>query len=386
MDRLPETIVDDDLLSVLGEIMAAPIPQSSGGLFAKMFQPDFSWQALVNLAVDHDILPALIFALKSRSLLPPVPKTLSEEAKAAHVTSRLVAAYQQHLDRRTMLSDQLKSALSALNKAGIVPLLLKGSFHLTLTKPAWHEARSMRDLDILVPPSDAERAYRVLMDLGYRPDQDLMPFDRHLPELWLVGGAGTVELHLEALSFSARHALTTKEVWDLAQPLEFAGRKCKALPAEWHMLHGLAHHQLADRGHTRRMLSLKGLWEFASVGAHVSPQGWQSVSEHAVQRGIYDVLSSWCVQAHRLFKLKAPEELLTAKAGHQHAEATFRRARLPYRLRQALFVTDKLRYAFAPETLAFRYGEDKGLSRGALRHAGFLWRHRNQMARRWLGR
>jgi hypothetical protein len=386
VDRLPETIADDALLALLGSILHNdPTPQHTAEVCFRLFQPGFSWQALVDLAVAHDVLPPLIFALKQRRLLPPVPAALGHEAREAHVTSRLDTAYREHLDRQGVLKQQLKAALMVLNEAGLAPLLLKGAAHLTLTEPAWHEARAMRDLDILVSAPDADHASRALLSLGYRPDPNAPPLDRHLPELWLAGGAGTIEIHIEALSFSARDAFTTDEVWQRAVPWRFAGASCKILPPEWHLLHGLLHHQLADRGHARRMLAIKGLWEFAKVGSTVSPPGWRAISTHAAERGVDVMLSSWCIQANRLFGLKAPEELLADRAGQKHAEATFKLARASYRLRQALFVGDKLRFAFAPKTLAFRYGKQGNIGASALRHFGFLWRRRREMTRRWLG-
>ena len=45
-----------------------------------------------------------------------------------------------------------------------------------------------------------------LVLLGYQPDNDPPPIDRHLPELRLPRRAGAIEIHTEALSFSARHA------------------------------------------------------------------------------------------------------------------------------------------------------------------------------------
>jgi hypothetical protein len=386
VDRLPETIADDALLALLGSILENdPTSQRTAELCTRLFQRGFSWQALVDLAIAHNVLPPLVFALKQHRLLPPVPAALGQNARETHVTSRLDAAYREFLARQDILKHQLKAALIVLNEAGLTPLLLKGAAHLTLTEPAWHEARAMRDLDILVPAPDADRASRALLSLGYRPDPNAPPLDRHLPELWLAGGAGTIEIHIEALSFAARDAFTTDEVWQRAVPWRFAGASCKILPPEWHLLHGLLHHQLGDRGHARRMLAVKGLWEFAKVGSTVPPQGWRAISTHAAERGTGVALSSWCIQANRLFGLKAPEELLADRAGRKHAEATFKRARASYQLRQVLYVADKLRFAFAPETLAFRYGKEGGIGGGALRHFGFLWRRRREMTRRWLG-
>jgi hypothetical protein len=297
----------------------------------------------------------------------------------------LPAAYREHLERQADLREQLSAVLSALNAQGIVPLLLKGAVHLTASEGQWHEARAMRDLDILVRAGDAEQASQVLSSLGYRPDPDPPPLDRHLPEFWAPGRAGTIEIHTEALSFNAREALTTPEVWAHAQAGSFAGTKFMVLPAEWHLLHGLLHHELADRGHARRSLALKGLWEFTKIAGTVSPQGWHDIIEHAEARGILEVLASWTIQANRLFGLSAPPKLMSSDAGSKHADATFRRARASYQMRQALFVADKLRFAFSPQTLALRYGEHQNRGSTVLRHLGFLWRRRSRMARRWLG-
>lgn len=386
MDHLPPTVADESLLALLGRVLETrPTPQSTEELRLRLFQSRPSWQALVDLAIAHGVLPPLIYSLQHRSLLPPLPAAWSEELRSAHVTTRLAAAQRQHLERQANLREQLQAALSALNAEGIVPLLLKGAVHLTRGQFAWHEAREMRDLDILVPVEKADKTHLILSSLGYRCDDNPPPLDRHLPELWSPGRAGTIEIHTEALSFNARYAFTTREVWDLAERRSFDGADFMALPAEWHLLHGLLHHQLADRGHARRMLALKGLWEFASVGTELSPEAWGNIVAHAEQRQILAMLSSWAIQANRLFGLEAPDTLLDFAAGRRHADATFKRARMHYGARQALFVADKLRFAFAPQTLALRYGENSP-GAAALRHIGFLWSRRGQMAQRWLGR
>ena len=386
MDHLPPTVTDDDLLALLGSVLTvAPTPPATASIRLQFFRPGFPWQALVDLAVAHEVLPPLIFSLNDRSLLPPVPAKLDDEGRTAHVTSRLAAAYAEHLARQADLQDQLIGTLAALNAQGMVPVLLKGALHLTMPQPSWHGSRAMRDIDLLVPAEDAARAHALVASLGYQADPNPPPLDRHLPELVKPGRAGTIEIHTDALSFAATHALSTAEVWQRAENRSFAGVRFKALPPEWHVLHGLLHHQLSDRGHARRMLAVKGLWEFARGGAVFSSAGWNAFFAHAEQRGILDMLSSWAVQANRLFGLEAPDMLLEFAAGRRHADATFRRARVAYGARQTLFVADKLKFAFAPKTLALRYGESTA-GAAALRHLGFLWRRRSQMVRRWLGR
>ena len=234
----------------------------------------------------------------------------------------------------------------------------------------------MRDLDILVRATEADEAYRILVSLGYEPDRDPPPLDRHLPELRLPRRAGAVEVHTEALSFLGRHALTTEETFARAEPLAFEGTKVQMLLPEWHVLHGLLHHQLADRGHARRMLAIKGLWEFSSGGAEVSPEGWRAIIKHAETRGILEVLSSWAIQANRLFGLGVPSDLLEFEPGQRHAEATFRHAGNARVFRHVRFTADRLRLAFAAKTLAARYRPHFDGKPTAMRHLGFLLRRR----------
>jgi hypothetical protein len=377
LDHLVPSVTDGELLSLLGRVLETePTPVSTSALRLRFFQPDFSWQELVDFAVAQEVWPAFIFALNQRYLLPPVPATLPEDARGAHVATRLATAYQQHLARRNDLREQLAAVLTALNHEGIVPILLKGAVHLTLEYPKWHEARSMRDLDILVRSSEAKLANQLLLSMGYMGERDPPPLDRHLPELHLPNSIAAVELHIEALAFPARRVLSTDEVWMRAEPRSFAGASARVLPPEWHLLHGMLHHQLADHGHARRLFAMKGLWEFAMCGHPLSLDGWHSLIEYAERQVIMDMLGSWVVQANRLFGLRIPNALVISDEARRHAEATFRRARAPLGIRRALFVADKLRFGFSRETLAARYdlaGGD-GLAKAALRHFLFLVR------------
>ena len=161
--------------------------------------------------------------------------------------------------------------------------------------------------------------------------------------------------------------------------------RLKVLPPEWHLLHHLLHHQLADRGHARRLLSLKGLWEFSKLGGELTQAQWHTIIQHAAQRKFLDVLSSWAIQANLLFGLDAPNELIVRKAGRKHAEATFKQARRSYLVRQAAFISDRLRFGFSPKTLALRYPRAGSTGRAALRHVDFILRHQLQRIPRVVG-
>jgi len=90
--------------------------------------------------------------------LPTATRALfaNNKERMCHVTSQLTDAYQTHIERQEDLRFQLVAVISALNTERVTPLLLKGAVHLTLDSAEWHQARAMRDLDILVHSSEAQ--------------------------------------------------------------------------------------------------------------------------------------------------------------------------------------------------------------------------------------
>ena len=119
MDSLPPTVVDGELLAFLGRVLGCErSPQSNQELRRQIFTQDFSWQSLVDLACAHDLLPALVFSLKRRQLLPPLPSRFDPSLSDMHVTARLGAAYLEHLNRQADLREQLiKAVLPSIKRA-----------------------------------------------------------------------------------------------------------------------------------------------------------------------------------------------------------------------------------------------------------------------------
>jgi hypothetical protein len=340
------------------------------------FAPSFSWQELIDFANAQHILPAVVWSLRSRGLLLPLPATMNSRTRETHVTQRLTQAYDRHLALQHDLRDQLLAILAAFNERGIVPLLIKGARHL-LTQESWWVARGMRDLDIMVRPEKAERARDILTELGYKPDYEPeLEGQHHLPQMRREGWNGAIEIHIAPLAFNGAHLMSAGEAWDMSQAGEVEGRQFRVLPAAWHVLHGLLHHQVVDCGYRRRVLALKGLWEF-SIGTNaLTAQEIAEIAAHMERRGSLEVLADWLVQAHLVFALPLPDTLDISNAARASAQATLARADWPYPLRRVFYIADQLRFAFSPETLALRYqsrGNNSKLDM-ASRHLGFLAR------------
>ena len=376
MERLPPSAPRASV-DLLGRILdVRPSDTASASLRLAFFAPTFSWQALIDFANVQQLLPAVVWSLRNRGLLLPLPAAIPSGKRDTHVTQRLTQAFEAHLVLQHDLRQQLLAIIAAFNERGLTPLLIKGARHL-LRQESWWVARGMRDLDIMVRPDQAECARDILAAMDYRPDYEPeLEGQHHLPQMRREGWNGAVEIHIAPLAFNSAHLMNAEEAWELSEAAEAEGRSFRILPAAWHVLHGLLHHQVVDRGHRRRVLALKGLWEFAIGTNALTAEEIAVIAAHMERRGSLDILASWLLQAHLVFGLPLPDGVAISEAARAGAQATLARADWPYPLRRTLYIADQLRFAFSPATLALRYQSRGAHSKFdmAIRHLGFLAR------------
>jgi hypothetical protein len=351
----------------------------------RLLNNGFSWQSLIDLALGQDVLPPLILTLSKRGLLLPVPRSTKSSGES-HVTARLAAVYRQHLARRKREKRQLEEILSVLDDAGIISLILKGARYLVAPVGAWCEARTIRDIDILVRPRDGERALAALKAAGYQYGPDIALKHHHLPEIRRLGDPATVEIHTEVHSLDAQRVLSTEHVW--ANAAKSGAGTFLVMPTRWQALHCMLHHQISDHGYRRRILAVKALWEWTMLARDFSREDWDAITTHIQAADAADALGSWLVQSHRLFGAEIPAFVTISPDARANADATFRLASQPHWTRRAKFIADQLRFSFARETLALRYG--KPPSRVSLVDAGrylvhLLRQHRGRALRRLTG-
>jgi hypothetical protein len=351
--------------------------ENTARLRLRLIDKTVSWQALVDLAEAQDALSPFVWAMLSRSLLLPLPAFTTGSLAASHPTVQLLSVHKEFLARRKRQRDQLAAIVTALNRDSIEPLLLKGARYLLAPAGSWAEARTMRDIDLLAPPGQSERMIDVLATMGYAAITSDIPIDQHLPEVWRAGEPSVVEVHTEALAFSARKILATDEVWRRAHRLSSDLGNLFVLPSEWHLLHGLLNHQISDHGYVRRVLAVKPLWEFAMLAGDVSEPGWRAIADHLTARRHADLLGSWIVQAEQLYGLAYPQGVDISAGARAHAAATLANAVAPEWLRRWRVLVNEVRFAFARETLAVRYKLDPAdvSLMTMVHHLMFLRRH-----------
>lgn len=170
------------------------------------------------------------------------------------------AAALDQMRRSAMVSDfamsylesRLRDSLAVLHGAGIRVMLLKGAALAHTVYPGVRQ-RPMSDLDLLVDPSNAQLARRVLLSAGWREIVGGIPdsvYDRHhhlaplydskLPDL-------QVEIH-SALFREQPFAFDARDVWARAKPLGQAFADTFVPDAIHSLLHACLHFLWAHQG------------------------------------------------------------------------------------------------------------------------------------------
>ena len=193
-----------------------------------------AWEALRALARRDGTTGALWRRLKAAGAAP-APADADAFRREADV-----------LDfHRLLLERRLGEVLAVLAGEGLCPVLLKGAglAHTAYRRPA---ERPMRDLDLLLPRAEAERAAALLREAGWRPgrgaDDGRYDGHQHLPPLVSPGGeGGVVELH-HAL-FPAAHpaGLDASAIRARARSVRIAGAEALVPSAEDQLLHACLH-------------------------------------------------------------------------------------------------------------------------------------------------
>jgi hypothetical protein len=152
------------------------------------------WTYIIARGREHRFLPLLSYSLDQTCAAAAVPKDakgILSEVRRRHTLRALAAQRELLLVHRH------------LEEAGIRHVFLKGAFLAQFIYP--HPSlRPVRDLDVVVPPTEALRAHKLMLAQGYRPlvaasagviDAHI-DHAKHLPGLRSPSGTLTVELHV----------------------------------------------------------------------------------------------------------------------------------------------------------------------------------------------
>ena len=225
--------------------------------------------------------------------------------------------------RNTLLYQELGLVLQALQHENIPVIVLKGA-HLAALVYRHIALRPMSDLDLLVHPSDLERAAAKLRDLNYSgpPGGDvptLWKGECHLPRLHKAPGTA-LELHWTPLSPARLPAIANDGWWQRSRPATIAGAPTRVLSPEdllLHVcLHNACHPVCGPFG-----LGLRPLCDIAAIiRRYRETLSWPEVQARAVEwrteRFVY--LALWL--ARELLGVAVPQSIMEGLCPRDFAE------------------------------------------------------------------
>jgi hypothetical protein len=279
-----------------------------------------SWTAFLQLAADHELLPAVWVQQHEAGQLS-MPSSLAialeREAPAGLGVPEAVVrrAYDRNVQRVLRLLDHGVDVLGRLADDGIRAVPLKGLHSLLAGTWADLAARTMADLDVLVDAEHAPRAFELLLAAGYteHPEPIGEHADHHLP--MLCDGDVTVELHVEPLVSRWRALVPAAQM--LRRAMYRPTRRGVMLLADdtESFVHLVAHAQLQEETHTLLGLPLRAMLETARVGG--GEIHWDDVRARFDGAGVGHVLDAHLYATRHWFgapDLPAPSEAGTRRA------------------------------------------------------------------------
>jgi hypothetical protein len=286
-----------------------PSRAGSDAVVDPVADPGLGWPAVLGLADDHGLLPALWAALV-RDGVRPLPSSLRASRPAAPL-SVLENAYEANASLVADLRGQGDLVLSALHDAGIPGLPIKGLHGLLAHWWADPAQRLMVDIDVLVPEARVGDAMTVVDDLGYRdlgtedPERNA---EHQRPAMVLPGRLGSLEIHSAPLVLRRAALLPAAEVFAGAATVTCGGRLVP-VPSPTHaVVLAIGHAQLQDDGARFLQLPLRALHDVATMVARrvTDDVDWDDVTARFRRVHAGAALAGFAVALEDLFGTDLP--------------------------------------------------------------------------------
>ena len=260
------------------------------------------WPTLLQIANRGWLVPALYVALRHYDQLHQIPPPVSDYLSFLH---------SRNCERNLRLRRQLLEATTALNAAGVEPILLKGAVHLFTAADDDLGARMLSDLDISVGPVEMARTRSALGALGYEAHGNAR-------ELARTQDAAVIELHDRPSARSARYltgdlkACSPKTVRD--------GAVARIPSATARSLHLLVHDMIKEGDYWSFKLDLRHLYDLAGLARSEPGVDWQTLSEVLSDGVARDALAVQARALEDLFAIEIPAGLCAGRqAQHRHS-------------------------------------------------------------------
>lgn len=346
-------------------LLAQALQPGAGGEAAaeKRRDPGVDWPALLALANEHLVAPALHASLRDAGRLGDLPEEVRNYVAFLHA---------QNTTRNLCLRAQAIELARALNAAGIRPMLLKGALALFPgpSDPHWPGdagARMMRDLDFQIPRAQADQALLVLQQLGYEAIARYPDGHHAYGDFARPGDPGAVDLHFELVD--AAYLLPAAPMRERASLLQADGAEFLVPAPTDALLHILLHAQIHHLGQFYRgRLELRQLTDYAlTARRHEAVIDWTFIARHMQRHRLDLPLLSYALAAEALLRLPSRVPLPRSVLAYLQVWRCLLQIGMP-RLENLILPVANLCAAFARYRMDGLYGRQSPLLLRRLRH------------------
>ena len=220
-----------------------------------------NWAVVGALAEREKLLPVLWSRIRQHAASIPTEAAVLFQRQAAVTEFRMAVT-------ESLLID----VVGQLAQDGIRVMLLKGAALAKTVYPSFAQ-RPMGDLDLLVAPQDAERAWTRIRDAGWTLEWEegevFYKTHQHLPPLLAPKNLGIVlEIHRAILPPQAPFTLDEGAVWEEAQSVKLGITEAWAPSDRYQLLHLCIHYAWSHtlgRGVARAVRDVATLLEVRSI-------------------------------------------------------------------------------------------------------------------------
>jgi putative nucleotidyltransferase-like protein len=238
------------------------------------------WLSVIALANRTLLTPALFSALAHSGEIDRLPYDVREYLGFIH---------DRNWERNVRLRAQLAEAVAALNRRGIVPLLLKGAVPLFLSPAGRIPARMTSDLDLSVEAAEEVGAQECLGELAYLPLEGARGMAR--PQ-----DVGSLELRRTQSSGFGPPTLVA-----------LGCLRAKIPSPQSRALHWIVHDLLKEGDYWRGRIDLRHLHDLAQM-AESDDVDWTSLRAAMPDQRSRNALDAQVLALHDLFGVRIPSD------------------------------------------------------------------------------
>lgn len=256
------------------------------------------WEQLVDLATRHGVTPIIAWNLHCWKAQFEAEQIAVKQAIPDVVQSKLNHLFLVNGFGHEQRLIQLQEVLTTLQTADIRVIVLKGSYLANIIYAAG-AARTMSDIDLLIPQEKLRQAQALLLENGYTTQSSGSISYQHLSPLRKADGMA-VELHWTLITTDSAVKIDIAKIWSRAQPVTIAGVDVFTLSPEDLLLHLILHSALQHRFD----MGLRPLCDIAATLRYFRGQlDWSQIEQRATE---WEAMKSLTLTLHvvqRLFNL-----------------------------------------------------------------------------------